>query len=68
MTTDWFGVVVLLMVAWLGLTSGCTATGAQYDQSTSSRAYIADVPPSFYGNDPTLEHWYSAPYWHPDAD
>jgi hypothetical protein len=68
MTTRWFGVILWLMIVWPGLTSGCNAPGAQYYQSTPPESYPSAVPPSFYGNDPTLEHWYTPPYWNPDAD
>ncbi len=68
MTVRRLGVMVWLMVAWLGLTSGCTAPGAQYHQSTASKSYYTNVPPSFYDYDPTLEYWFTPPHWNPDAD
>lgn len=68
MKAHWLGVMVLMMVAWLGLTSGCTAPGAQYYQGNSSESSIRNVPSSFYDNNPSVEDWYTAPYWNPDAD
>jgi hypothetical protein len=60
--------IVWLIVAWVGLMSGCTAPGAQYQQSAASESYPSYVPPSFYNDDPTLEYWFTPPYWNPDAD
>jgi hypothetical protein len=50
----------------LALNFGC-ATG-QYSQTTDQyEPYITDVPPGFYNFDPTLRHWFTAPYWNPNA-
>ncbi len=54
----------------LALVAGCAAPsgGASYQSYPSGETYFSDVPPSFYGNDPMLRHWYTAPYWMPDID
>ena len=53
--------------------AGC-AEGSQGYYAPAPRPYsysqpynynIDDVPPSFYGNDPSLRQWYTAPYWDP---
>jgi len=55
----------LLLV--LLISGGCAAPGGSYQGSDYQYSYITDVPPSFYGNDPALRGWFTAPYWMPDA-
>jgi len=51
-------------VVLLALSVGC-ANGRYYQTSEQYEPYITDVPPSFYDYDPTLRHWFTAPYWDP---
>lgn len=53
-------------VAFLLLGVGC-ASGQYYQTSEQYEAYITDVPVSFYDYDPTLRHWFTAPYWDPSS-
>lgn len=53
-------------VALLALSGGCAA-GRDYQTSDQYEPYITDVPPSFYDGDPTLRHWFTAPYWDPSS-
>ena len=46
------------------LLAGCAAGGA-YRGAASNDTSVNTVPPSFYGNDPALRHWYTAPYFDP---
>jgi hypothetical protein len=64
MTTRWWRVLGLLLLVPVVLVAGCAPEGA-YRGATSSESYISNVPPSFYGNDPTLSQWYTAPYFMP---
>jgi hypothetical protein len=64
MTRRCWGVVGLLLV--VALLAGCAPETA-YRGAATDASYITDVPPSFYGNDPALRHWFTAPYWMPDA-
>jgi hypothetical protein len=61
-----WGVMGLLLVVPVILLGGCAAGGA-YQGAGSEGSYLTDVPPSFYGDDPMLSQWYTAPYWNPDA-
>jgi hypothetical protein len=59
-----------VIIGWLGLwalIAGCAAGGGYQGGRYSDGSYLTDVPPSFYGDDPMLRQWYSAPYWNPDA-
>ena len=61
-------VAVMLAMAWLipaVFLAGC-APGV-YQRSMATPELMSDVPPSFYGNDPSLRHWYVAPYWNHEA-
>jgi hypothetical protein len=53
-------------LALLALNFGC-ASGGYYPSTHPDYPYITDVPPEFYDYDPTLRHWYTAPYWNPNA-
>lgn len=53
----------LLVVA--ALLSGC-ADGGAYRGAAWDYPSVNTVPPSFYGNNPALRHWYIAPYFNPD--
>jgi len=55
-----------MALALLALVCGC-ASGQYYQASDRYEPYITDVPPEFYDNDPTLRHWFTAPYWNPNA-
>ncbi len=58
--------LICAALALLVLDAGCAPEG--YRQGPSERSsYLSDVPPSFYGSDPALRHWYTAPYWNPDV-
>ena len=55
-------------LALLDLSLGCAGGGYYQTQSSEEYVpYITDVPPSFYDNDPTLRHWFTAPYWDPSV-
>jgi hypothetical protein len=56
------GVTMVLLL----LSCGC-AGGGYYQTSDQYVPYITDVPPSFYDGDPTLRHWFTAPYWDPSS-
>ncbi|MBI4644590.1 MAG: hypothetical protein HY790_06970 [Deltaproteobacteria bacterium] len=51
-------------LALLALSFGC-ATGGYYPSTDPDYPFLTDLPPSFYNGDPTLRHWYTAPYWDP---
>jgi hypothetical protein len=51
-------------LALLALSIGCANSGYYQTTETYTPA-ITDVPPSFYDYDPTLRHWFTAPYWDP---
>jgi hypothetical protein len=69
MRTNFWGKVWLgFILATLLLLAGCASSGGGYQESGYGQTAISDVPSSFYGNNSTLEHWYTAPYWRPDAD
>ena len=60
---------ILAWLAWGALLAaiGCAAGYyAEPGPAPYPGSYISDVPPSFYGNDPALSHWYTAPYWDPE--
>jgi hypothetical protein len=61
-----WGVLGLLLVVPVALLAGCAPERA-YRGAAADESSISDVPPSFYGNDPALRHWFTAPYWMPDA-
>jgi hypothetical protein len=63
----WRGWLWLLWTLLL-LPAGCAAPEGSYQGSAFPGAYITDVPPSFYGNNPALEDWFTYPYWRPDAN
>jgi hypothetical protein len=54
---------------WLGLLllvlTGSCAPGGYRQGPEPYYPTISDVPPSFYGYDPALRDWYTAPYWNP---
>ena len=54
-------------LALLILGFGCAAGGYYQTPETYSPS-ITDVTPSFYDNDPTLRHWFTAPDWNPNRD
>ncbi|MEW6658232.1 MAG: hypothetical protein AB1424_06205 [Thermodesulfobacteriota bacterium] len=58
--------LLLAALALLALNSGC-ATGQHYQTTDQYEPYITDVPPEFYDYDPTLRHWFTAPYWNPNT-
>jgi hypothetical protein len=66
MITTYGRILRVLLLAAVLLLTGCAAPGA-YQGPTYEGSYITDVPPSFYGNDPMLRQWYTAPYWNPAA-
>ncbi len=57
---------IILGLAVLMLTAACATSAYQPAQPEVHYPAISDVPPSFYGYDPTLEYWYTYPYWDPD--
>ena len=64
MTRRWQKVGGLLLLVPVVLLAGCAAAGA-YRGAASADTSVNTVPPSFYGNDPALRHWYTAPYFDP---
>jgi hypothetical protein len=66
MSRRWRLVMGLLLLVPVALLAGCAGAGNGRGDVVY-QPYITDVPPSFYGNDPALRHWYTAPYWMPDA-
>jgi len=58
-TAGW-GLLLLVFLA------GCAAP-AGYRSTDYVGSYPSDVPSSFYGNDPQLRDWYTAPYWMPSV-
>jgi len=66
MKRRWWGVSGLLLLLPVALLAGCAAGGA-YPGVAPDVASLTDVPSSFYGNDPALRQWYTAPYWNPES-
>jgi hypothetical protein len=64
MTRRYWGILGLLLLVPVALLAGCAA-GKTYRGAESDFSYIYTVPPSFYGNDPALRQWYTAPYFIP---
>jgi len=64
MMRRWRRISGLLLLGPVVLLAGCAATGT-YEGPSYSQPYLNTVPPSFYGNDPTMRHWYTAPYFMP---
>jgi hypothetical protein len=64
MTRRWQKVGGLLLLVPVMLLAGCAAGGA-YRGAASADTSVNTVPPSFYGNDPALRQWYTAPYFDP---
>jgi hypothetical protein len=67
-TNLWWRIWLGLLLATLIFPAGCASTGGgaqeyNYEESSSNA-----VPPSYYGGSPMLEHWYTPPYWQPDAN
>ena len=60
MTRRWQKVGGLLLLVPVVLLAGGAYRGA-----ASADTSVNTVPPSFYGNDPALRHWYTAPYFDP---
>jgi hypothetical protein len=60
----WLG---LLLTAWL-LPAGCAGTGAGLEGYNYEPPLSHPIPPSYYGNSPMYEYWFTPPYWMPDAD
>ena len=58
--------LICAALALLALAPGCASEGYRQEPAGYSSS-ISDVPPSFYGSDPALSHWYTAPYWNPDV-
>jgi hypothetical protein len=56
----------LLWLAAVALAAGCAGGGA-YQGAAPENHVLTDVPSSFYGNDPALRQWYTAPYWNPST-
>ena len=59
-----WGVFGLWLLVTMALLAGC-ASGGAYRGAPSPDTSVNTVPPSFYGNDPALRHWYTAPYFDP---
>jgi len=53
-------------LALLALSLGCAP--GYYQTSDTYTSSVTDVDPSFYDYDPTLRHWFTAPYWSPNRD
>lgn len=64
MTRRYWGVLGLLLLVLMALLAGC-ADGGTYRGAESTNTYIYTIPPAFYGNDPALRQWYTAPYFAP---
>jgi hypothetical protein len=60
------GMAAVVLICLAAGAGGC-AGGGGYQDGRSPGPYLSDVPSSFYNDDPTLRHWYTAPYWNPDA-
>jgi hypothetical protein len=60
----WLGLLVLVPVV---LVAGCASEGG-YQGATYNESSLNNIPPSWYGDNPQLEQWYSPPYWMPEAD
>ncbi len=58
----WLG----LLLAALLLPAGCASTGGGSQEYTYDESSSNAVPPSYYGDSPMLEQWYTPPYWMPD--
>lgn len=67
-TNFWWRVWLGLLLAALLFPAGCASPEGGYQESEYGQSYNSAVPPSYYGDDSTLEYWYTPPYWHPDAD
>jgi len=66
MKTRWWALGWLILLASV---AGCASPGPSYQGGIASgETYFSDVPSSFYGNDPMLRQWYTAPYWNPSID
>ena len=64
MTSLLFAALALLALS-LGCASGGYYQGYYQSPDPYYRGSPSDVPPDFYNYDPTLQHWYTAPYWDP---
>lgn len=64
MMRRWRRISGLLLLVPVLLLAGCAATGT-YQGPPYSNPSLNMVPPSFYGNDPTMSYWYTAPYFMP---
>jgi hypothetical protein len=65
MTTPWWRTLGLLLLLPVLLLAGCTPA---YQGTPSEETYPGTISPSWYGDNPQMEQWYTAPYWRPDAD
>jgi ABC-type transport system substrate-binding protein len=54
--------LLLGLVLWALAACAAAQQGSETYYPTAS-----DVPPSFYDYDPTLQQWYTAPEWNPEA-
>jgi hypothetical protein len=58
---------IIFLALWLLPAGGC-ATPGPYEPGVrpQTQPYTGmGVPPSFYNNDPALEHWFTPPYFNP---
>lgn len=67
-TNLWWNVGIGLLLWFILVLAGCAGAGGGPQEYEPGQAAISSVPPSFYGDSSTLEHWYTPPYWQPDAD
>ncbi len=57
-----FLALAMALAAW---SLGCAAGEYRPQKPEMYYPSITDVDPSFYEGDPTLRHWFTAPYWDP---
>jgi hypothetical protein len=64
MTRRWWQVSSLLLLGSLVFLAGC-APGEAYRGPEPGGASSGAISPALRGTDPSLRHWYTAPYFDP---